>query len=312
MLADGKTVALVTPDARVTWLCHPRPDSAAALRRAGRRPRRRATSPCGPRTTARRPAQRYVDGHAHAGDALGGPDRDRLPRPRRPATAGVRLVRVLEGTAEAIVEFAPRPDFGRMPIALRADPRRPASCSARPIRSRCYAPGLDWEIDDDGVQPMARARDRRRRPAVRARAALRQRQPRARTPRPSPSAASAPRRTWRSWLDGLRLPALARDAGRAQRADPARRCATSRPARSWRPRRRACPRRSAASATGTTATAGCATPRSRRWRWSSSDRRPRPRRCSATSTGCAQAEQGAGAPAPALLGASAATPAPRP
>ena len=28
LLADGKTVALVTPDARVTWLCHPRPDSA--------------------------------------------------------------------------------------------------------------------------------------------------------------------------------------------------------------------------------------------------------------------------------------------
>ena len=56
MLADGKTVALVTPDARITWLCHPRPDSAplfaelvgghaggvarrAARRTRGRRPR---------------------------------------------------------------------------------------------------------------------------------------------------------------------------------------------------------------------------------------------------------------------------------
>ena len=29
MLANGRTVALLTPDARVTWLCHPRPDSAA-------------------------------------------------------------------------------------------------------------------------------------------------------------------------------------------------------------------------------------------------------------------------------------------
>ena len=29
MLANGTTVALLTPDARVTWLCHPRPDSAA-------------------------------------------------------------------------------------------------------------------------------------------------------------------------------------------------------------------------------------------------------------------------------------------
>jgi len=29
MIADGNTVALVTPDARVSWLCHPRPDSSA-------------------------------------------------------------------------------------------------------------------------------------------------------------------------------------------------------------------------------------------------------------------------------------------
>ena len=29
MLSNGSTVALLTPDARVTWLCHPRPDSAA-------------------------------------------------------------------------------------------------------------------------------------------------------------------------------------------------------------------------------------------------------------------------------------------
>ena len=29
MLANGRTVALLTPDAKVTWLCHPRPDSSA-------------------------------------------------------------------------------------------------------------------------------------------------------------------------------------------------------------------------------------------------------------------------------------------
>ena len=31
MLANGSTVALLTPDARVSWLCHPRPDSAAVF-----------------------------------------------------------------------------------------------------------------------------------------------------------------------------------------------------------------------------------------------------------------------------------------
>src|SRR5690606_235154 len=29
MLANGRTVALLTPDAKLTWLCHPRPDSPA-------------------------------------------------------------------------------------------------------------------------------------------------------------------------------------------------------------------------------------------------------------------------------------------
>ena len=29
MLSNGRTVALLTPEAKVTWLCHPRPDSAA-------------------------------------------------------------------------------------------------------------------------------------------------------------------------------------------------------------------------------------------------------------------------------------------
>jgi len=58
LLADGKTVALVTPDARVTWLCHPRPDSApifaelvGGLAGGARRALRRAR---GPRTTAPR------------------------------------------------------------------------------------------------------------------------------------------------------------------------------------------------------------------------------------------------------------------
>ena len=29
MLSNGSTMALLAPDAKVTWLCHPRPDSAA-------------------------------------------------------------------------------------------------------------------------------------------------------------------------------------------------------------------------------------------------------------------------------------------
>ena len=55
MLADGKTVALVTPDARVTWLCHPRIDSAALFAELVGGPPAGSFA-VGPRTRARRPA----------------------------------------------------------------------------------------------------------------------------------------------------------------------------------------------------------------------------------------------------------------
>ena len=31
MLANGRTLALLTPDGKVAWLCHPRPDSPAVF-----------------------------------------------------------------------------------------------------------------------------------------------------------------------------------------------------------------------------------------------------------------------------------------
>ena len=67
---------------------------------------------------------------------------------------------------------------------------------------------------------------------------------------------------WRAWsaacsYDGEYREAVVRSLDHARRPSP-----TSRRAASWPPRRRRCPSRSAATATGTTATAGCATPRS--------------------------------------------------
>ena len=59
LLADGRTVALVTPDARVTWLCHPRPDSAPLFSElvAGRAG---ARWPSGPLDEGLPTAQRYL------------------------------------------------------------------------------------------------------------------------------------------------------------------------------------------------------------------------------------------------------------
>ena len=70
LLADGKTVALVTPDARITWLCHPRPDSAPLFAEllGGHAGGALAVRPAHERRADRAALRR---GHAHARDALG-------------------------------------------------------------------------------------------------------------------------------------------------------------------------------------------------------------------------------------------------
>ena len=156
MLADGKTVALVTPDARVTWLCHPRPDSAPLFAElvGGRAGGSLAVRPAHDGAPT---AQRYLDGTLTLETRWAGLIvRDYLDRGE--PYGRVRLVRVLEGTAEAIVEFTPRPDFGRTPIA-------PARRARRRRRARRGRPGR-------ALRTRARLGDRgRRRAAHGARAA---------------------------------------------------------------------------------------------------------------------------------------------
>ena len=205
MLADGKTVALVTPDARVTWLCHPRPDSAPLFAElvGGRAGGSLAVRPAHDGAPT---AQRYLDGTLTLETRWAGLTvRDYLDRGE--PYGRVRLVRVLEGTAEAIVEFTPRPDFGRTPIGLRAEPDGVVVLGAAdPVA--LYAPGLEWEIDDDGVQSMARARIEGGRPyVIELRCGSDSLAPH---PTPEPERRERTEHTWSSWLEGLRMPALAR------------------------------------------------------------------------------------------------------
>lgn len=154
MLANERSVALITPDARLTWLCHPEPDSAAV----------------------------FADllGGLGAGHFSVRPDRDRLPLGQRylagTMTVETRwsgllvtdylehyaephrtdLIRVLSGTSRAVVEFAPRPEFGQVPMRLEVSGGglRVVGTSD-PIA--LYAPGLEWEITSDGMHETARA-----------------------------------------------------------------------------------------------------------------------------------------------------------
>ena len=154
MLSNARTVALLTPEADVVWMCHPQADSAAVFSR--------------------------LLGDANAGHFQIGPEREALPLSQRyvdgTMTVETRwasllvtdylshdvgagrtdLVRVISGQAKAVVSFAPRPEFAQAPVHLRADDdglRVIATNEPMVLR----APGVEWEIVADGIHETARA-----------------------------------------------------------------------------------------------------------------------------------------------------------
>lgn len=146
MLANERTVALLTPDARLTWLCHPGPDAPAVFA--------------------------HLLGGQGAGHFSIRPTHEALPLGQRylPNTMTVEtrwsrllvtdylenatpahrtdLIRVISGDAEASVVFAPRPEFGAVPVRLVAqrDGLRVFGTS-EPFVLR--SPGVEWSINDD-------------------------------------------------------------------------------------------------------------------------------------------------------------------
>jgi trehalose 6-phosphate phosphatase len=154
LLANESSVALVTPDARVSWLCHPGPDSAAV----------------------------FADlvGGAGAGHFSVRPERNGLPLGQRyvPGTMTVQtrwsqllvsdylvhglpvhrtdVVRVVSGSTRAVVTFAPRPEFGQVPVRLRVESeglRVVGTGDPMVLRS----PGVVWEVSSDGMHETATA-----------------------------------------------------------------------------------------------------------------------------------------------------------
>ncbi|MEU6643219.1 trehalose-phosphatase [Saccharomonospora sp. NPDC046836] len=154
MLASRRSVALVTPDAKLTWLCHPGPDAPAV----------------------------FADllGGESAGHFTIKPHRNGLPLGQRylpntmtvetrwsrllvtdymePDTLAHRtdIIRVISGETAASIVFAPRPEFGGVPVRLRQeeDGLRVLGTS-EPFVLR--APGVRWEITSDGLHDTATA-----------------------------------------------------------------------------------------------------------------------------------------------------------
>jgi trehalose 6-phosphate phosphatase len=154
MLGNGRSVALVTPDARVCWQCVPGPASAAVFAEllggpaAGHfsvRPERDAL-PLG---------QRYVRGTMTL--------QTRWSRllvtdylDHHTALHRTDLIRVISGSTPAVVEFAPRPEFGQVAVRLQAMAEGLLVMgTSDPMVLR--SPGVRWDIAPDGPHESARA-----------------------------------------------------------------------------------------------------------------------------------------------------------
>ena len=161
MLSNERTVALLTPDARVTWMCHPGPDSAAVFADllGGSGAGHFSVRPHGGGNGAPRSplplGQRYVPGtmtvetrwsRLLVTDYLEhGIDAHRTD-----------LVRVITGGSTAAIEFSPRPEFGQVPVRLVAEAGglRVMGTSEPMV---LHSPGVQWEIHSDGMHESATA-----------------------------------------------------------------------------------------------------------------------------------------------------------
>jgi trehalose 6-phosphate phosphatase len=154
MLGNGRSVALVTADARVCWLCVPWPGSAPVFADLLGGPSAGCFS-VRPERDCLPLGQRYVPGTMTLETRWPGLlVTDYLDQ--HTAAHRTDLIRVISGSARAVVEFAPRPEFGQVAVRLQpvADGLVVAGTSD-PIVLR--SPGVTWEITADGQHESARA-----------------------------------------------------------------------------------------------------------------------------------------------------------
>lgn len=159
ILSDQRTAALVNPQGRVVWLCLPRIDGSPLFAEllGGPYAGYFAVAPVsgdGP------VGQTYVD-HSFVLETRW---KDMTVTDYLDCTAGrayqragrTDLIRVIRGKGRAVVTFAPKIDFGRMPTRLiPVDGGLEVDGFLDPIV--LYSPGVEWRIVEDGPHQYAAA-----------------------------------------------------------------------------------------------------------------------------------------------------------
>ncbi|NKY55982.1 trehalose-phosphatase [Nocardia flavorosea] len=154
MLASPRSVALLTPDATVTWFCHPEPDSAAVFAHllGGLDAGLFSITPQRPGLPL---SQRYIDSTMTVETRWAKLSVvDYLPHDVDPDRTD--LTRVITGTTSAQVTFGPRPEFGQVPVSIEVERDGLRVWGTNdPVVLR--SPGVAWEIHSDGVHDSATA-----------------------------------------------------------------------------------------------------------------------------------------------------------
>ncbi|HYB99885.1 MAG TPA: trehalose-phosphatase [Candidatus Limnocylindrales bacterium] len=159
LLSDQRGFALVTSDARMSWLCLPRLDSPPLFAEllGGPAAGRFTITPADARAPR---GQSYLDNSLvlrTQWDGITVSDFLDCSRDRPRQSAGRSdLLRIIEGNGRVRIEFAPRLDFGRIPTRLRRHPSGiVVEGSFDPIVLR--APDVHWEIVQEGRHQTALA-----------------------------------------------------------------------------------------------------------------------------------------------------------
>ncbi|ANN14772.1 trehalose-phosphatase [Amycolatopsis orientalis] len=154
MLANERSVALVTPDARLTWLCHPGPDAPAIFADLLGGPGAGHFS-IKPHRNGLPLGQRYLPNTMTVETRWSRLLVTDYLEPESPAHR-TDLVRVISGEAAAEIVFAPRPEFGGVPVKLVAQGDGIlVQGTSEPFALR--SPGVEWEITSDGMNDTATA-----------------------------------------------------------------------------------------------------------------------------------------------------------
>ncbi len=159
LLSDQRTAAIVTPDARIAWFCAPRLDDPALFAELLGGPTAGYFSVASSDGSAPS-SQRYIDNtmlletswsDITVTDYLDVSD-------GRPTLLAGRsdLIRHLSGSGTAVIEFAPRLDFGRFPTMIEQRTDGLEVSGARELIV-LRAPGVTWSIDSVGQHQTATA-----------------------------------------------------------------------------------------------------------------------------------------------------------